>query len=94
MTADSGLPSPLSPASHQVTPAVPQCSLPVMKEVVEAAINADLYFARLYKIKPISPTPSHTHFGINNRGIVFAVQKEEGSAITVAEKHKWVPWHT
>ena len=59
-----------------------------MKEVVEAAMNADLYFSRLYKIKPIGPTPSHTHLGINNRGIVFAVQKEEGCAITVAEKHK------
>lgn len=59
-----------------------------MTEVVEAAMNTDLYFARVYKIKGISPTPCHTHIGINSRGVVFAVQEEEGSAITVAGKHK------
>lgn len=81
--------SPLSSSeSHQVTSDGPQCSLPVMKEVVEAAMNTDLYFARLYKIKDISPTPCHTHIGVNNRGVVFAVQEEEGSTITVSEKHK------
>lgn len=51
-------------------------------------MNTDLYFARLYKIKDISPTPCHTHIGVNNRGVVFAVQEEEGSTITVSEKHK------
>lgn len=59
-----------------------------MKEVVEAAMRTDLYFTRLYKIKSISPTPSHTHIGVNNRGVVFAVQEEEGSPITVSETHK------
>ena len=59
-----------------------------MKEVVEAAMRTDLYFARLYKIKSVSPTPSHTHIGVNNRGVVFAVQEGEGGPITVSETHK------